>query len=126
MAPLPENTEAVVTEDQVETTDPVVDESLTKDTKESPTAADVLEVEKDKESDETATEKDAKEEKEDEKQEETPVEPVEKEEDEEPKTREEIRNAFDPFFDSSKADEDTDKIAKESADATKELASLFS
>jgi hypothetical protein len=106
----------------------VVDESPTKDTKEPPAAAadnDNDEVEKKEESDEGATEKDAKEEKEDGKQEETSVK-VEEKEQGEPKTREDIRNAFDPFFDSNSTAKDTDKIAKESADATKELASIFS
>lgn len=119
MTPRPEDTEEIITEAIQE--DPVDDketETGEKDpndkpvVEEEPTPAD--EVEK-------SNGKDGIEDKGEEKEEETPVAVEESK----PKTPDEIRNSFDPFFNASN-DDAADKIAKESADAAKELASLFS
>lgn len=124
MTPRPETTEPIATDEgEVETPDAVaVDESPLPTWSPPP----CKKMGNDGNNDEVVSKEQEKEEEEEEKTEveDTPVK--EAEEEEKPKTPEEIRNAFDPFGSSSNNNKAGDKIAKESADATKELASLVS
>jgi len=117
MTPRPDNTDPVAAESEVEANDPVDEVKDTEGAKDAASKGPANdEVEKSDEKKDTTD--DVK--KDGAKEEEAPAKV---EEESTPKSPEEVRNAFDPFFNSN--DDAADEIAKESADAAKELASLF-